>query len=59
MTKSKNLGLNLPSRDNTTDLADVNVISENLETIDNELENVYNKLNNSGVVNTVVEILLC
>jgi hypothetical protein len=53
MTKSKNLGLNLPSRDNTTDLADINVISENFEIIDNEFENVYNKLNNSGVVNTV------
>jgi hypothetical protein len=53
MTKSKNLGLNLPSRDNTTDLADINVISENFETIDNEFGNVYNKLNNSGVVNTV------
>lgn len=53
MTKSKNLGLNLPSRDNTTDLADINVISENFETIDNEFEKVYNKLNNTGVVNTV------
>lgn len=53
MTKSKNLGLNLPSRDNTTDLADINVVSENFETIDNEFGNVYNKLNNSGVVNTV------
>ena len=53
MTKSKNLGLNLPSRDNTTDLADINVVSENFEIIDNEFENVYNKLNNTGVVNTV------
>ncbi len=53
MTKSKNLGLNLPSRDNTTDLADINVISGNFETIDNEFENVYNRLNNSGVVNIV------
>ena len=53
MNKSEFLGLNLPSRDNTTDIADINVISENFEIIDNEFENVYNKLNNIGVVNTV------
>jgi hypothetical protein len=53
MTKSKNLGLNLPSRDNTTDLADINVISDNFETVDNEFEEVYNKLNNTVVINTV------
>jgi hypothetical protein len=53
MTKSKNLGLNLPSRDNTTDLADINVISENFETIDNEFEKLYNKFENAGVINTV------
>lgn len=34
MDKSKILGLNLPSRDNTTDIADINAISDNFEIID-------------------------
>lgn len=34
MNKSEFLGLNLPSRDNTTDIADINAISDNFEIID-------------------------
>jgi hypothetical protein len=34
VNKSEFLGLKLPSRDNTTDIADINAISDNFETID-------------------------
>ena len=34
MNKSNFLGLNLPSRDNTTDIADINAISDNFEIVD-------------------------
>lgn len=44
MDKSKFLGLNLPSRNNTTDVADINVISENFEIIDEWAKNRENEL---------------
>jgi hypothetical protein len=34
METSTNLGLSLPSRDNSVDIADINVISENFRIID-------------------------
>ena len=40
MDKSNFLELKLPSRNNTTDVADINVISENFEIIDEAFENI-------------------
>jgi hypothetical protein len=34
METSTNLGLSLPSRDNTVDVADINIISENFRIVD-------------------------
>ena len=40
MDKSNFLELKLPSRNNTTDIADINVISENFEVIDEAFKNI-------------------
>ena len=45
MTKSKNYGFNLPSRD-TDDIADINQIAENFRIIDEELHNLSEKSGN-------------
>jgi hypothetical protein len=43
MNKSNLLELNLPSRDNTTDVADINAISDNFEIIDGAFGNLVEK----------------
>ena len=43
MNKSEFLGLNLPSRDNTTDIADINAISDNFKTIDSAFLDLVKK----------------
>jgi hypothetical protein len=43
MNKSEFLELNLPSRDNTTDIADINAISDNFKTIDDAFLDIVEK----------------
>lgn len=44
MNKSEILKLNLPSRDNTTDIADINAISDNFKTIDGAFGDLVEKI---------------
>lgn len=45
MNKSEFLELNLPSRDNTTDIADINAISDNFKTIDSTFFDLVERAN--------------
>jgi hypothetical protein len=55
MNKSEFLELNLPSRDNTTDIADINAISDNFRTIDSVflslIEDVFPKFQTKENIN--------
>ena len=45
MQYTNNLNLSLPSSDNAEDLADINVISNNFQKIDDFVENIYSGIN--------------